>query len=92
MATAAGRPALPPRPAADEMVSFRQLYRYVEGWDWLILALAVLGSLGSGARLRVADSCRAWRRQGSVHPHPFDVARRHRARGAGGRVDGAPLL
>lgn len=53
-------PALPAAPAAKpakadktkpmEAVTFTQLYRYLEGWDYFILFTAVCGSLGTGAR------------------------------------------
>jgi hypothetical protein len=48
----AAPPAPPEEAAAQEVVSFSQLFRFLNGpGDLAILTLAVLGSLGSGACL-----------------------------------------
>ena len=41
---------LPPPPSGDQLVSWAQLYRYMDNpFDILLFSLAVLGCLGSGA-------------------------------------------
>ena len=42
---------LPPPPKGDQLVSWSQLYRYMDNpFDVMLFTLAVAGSFGSGAR------------------------------------------
>ena len=61
----AGGPKPPPPPLGDQLVSWSQLYRYLDNpFDVMLFTLAVLGCLGSGAAPRRRRSAR-WSRTGA---------------------------
>jgi hypothetical protein len=95
---------LPPPPTGDQLVSWSQLYRYMDNpFDVMLFSLAVAGSLGSGAckpgspqaraRAHLLQQCRAAAlARGSALPHHAVEAQTARSRGSGNLAAGTAVV